>query len=1016
MEFRILGPLEVVGQHGELVLGGGRQRSLLVLLLLHANDVVSSDRLIEELWSGAPPPTAAKTVQVYVSQLRKVLRDSDGACPLLTRGHGYVLCVEPGELDLERFERALADGRRALQRGAPDAAGQLLRDALALWRGTPLSDVSYEPFAQAEIARLEALRLAAIEERVEADLALGRHAEVVVELDGLVAAHPLRERLRGQLMLALYRSDRQADALAVFREGRTLLDEDLGLEPGPALRQLETAILAHDPAIAAPRRAPPPRREAEAEAARRGPRALVVAGAVLVAGAVGGAALIIAGRDPPARAAGPVSFSAVAALAPDGRTLAAVPLPGVSTLAVGGGLVWVGDEDSRTVSAIDARTRRIVRTVATGLFPTALAADAGSVWVFDDARRRLARIDARYGGVRGRLRLERRPTTSSDRFEHDPASVAVGGGAVWITDGTSRLVRVDAKRTVETGSVDTGRRLNGVAADARAVWAISGQRAEVLRIDPRALRVTARVQVVDQPGLSSPVPVSIAVGGDHVWVLNRNTATVTKIDAQARGVVGSIPVDVDRAPVDIAADRRGAWIANGDGTVTQIDAETDRVEVFAVGNTLRDVAVGAGAVWASNRLTDCCEAGSSPRAESPAGGERPPRALTGCSRVHYGGPGRPDVLIASDLPLHGTYANDGVQGSQAIRLVLEDHGFRAGARTVGYVSCDAATPQAAERRRCARSARAYVSARAVVGLVGPFSSSCARHQLAILNRAPVAAVAPGTTYVGLTRGGAGIPRSEPARYRPGKRRSFVRLAAPDDLQGRAHAALARRAGVTRAFVLHDGSDAYTLGVAAAFRDAASSAGIEIAGFDRWAPEASGYAALAGRVKRSGADAVFLSGYITSNIGPLIRGLRARLGAGARLMAPDAMLQLPTLLAEAGDASEGMILSVPALANERLGPAGRQFRERFRRRTGQDPCCLTVHVAQAAAVLLDAIAASDGSRSSVAAALLRARVRGGIIGSFAFDPDGDIDPAIVSMYRIRGGEQQLVDVVRTASRG
>ena len=696
MDYRILGPLEVAEQNREIVVGRGRQRSLLVVLLLHANEVVSSDRLIDELWGDAPPPTAAKTVQVYVSQLRKVLRDGDGHGPLLTRGHGYVLRVAPGELDLERFERALADGRRALERDAPDRAAAHLRDALALWRGPPLADFAYEVFAQSEIARLEELRLAAMEERIEADLALGRHAEVVGDLDALVADHPLRERLRGQLMLALYRCDRQADALAVYREGRKLLSEELGLEPSPTLRRLEASILAHEPGLTAPPRRGLRRRNDVSPVAvtpSRRARALLVGGAVMLTGAIAGAALLPWAADPPAQSSEPVTFSALAALAPSGQALAAVPLPGASRLAVGGRLVWVGDEDSRSLLAIDARTRRLLRTVPTGLFPTDVAADAASVWVLDDARRRLARIDARYGRVRERLKLKRRSTVRADRFEHDPASVAVGAGAVWITDGTSRVVRVDRRTTRESGWVDTGRRINGVAAGARAVWVISGARAQVLRLDPRTLTVTARLEVVDAPGLTSPFPVSVAVGGDYVWVLSGNTATVTQIDARQRAVVRSVPVDIDRAPAQIAADERSAWIANGDGTVTRIEAETDRVDTFEVGNTLRDVAVGAGAVWVSNRLADCCDPGSGSHVAAPSPGERPPAALAACSRVHYGGPSRPDVLIASDLPLHGTYGNDGVQGSHAVRLILEERGFRAGPHTVGYVSCDAATSQ-----------------------------------------------------------------------------------------------------------------------------------------------------------------------------------------------------------------------------------------------------------------------------------------------------------------------------------
>jgi predicted ATPase/DNA-binding SARP family transcriptional activator len=256
MEFRILGPLEVIEGDRLVALGRGKERALLAVLLLHANEVVPSERLIDELWGEAAPTTVAKSVQVYVSHLRRALRGGgagDGADGLLvTRAGGYMLRLEPGQFDLDRFERLLRDGRRALAAGEPERAAGTLREALALWRGPPLVDFGYEPFAQAEIARLEELRLAALEERIEADLALGRHAELVAELETLVAAQPLRERIRGQLMLALYRCDRQAEALDVYRQGRERLVEELGLEPSPALQRLEQAILTQGAELSAP--------------------------------------------------------------------------------------------------------------------------------------------------------------------------------------------------------------------------------------------------------------------------------------------------------------------------------------------------------------------------------------------------------------------------------------------------------------------------------------------------------------------------------------------------------------------------------------------------------------------------------------------------------------------------------------------------------------------------------------------------------------------------------------------
>ena len=252
MEFKILGPLEVRREDRRLACRGPKQRLLLGVLLLHANEVVSSDRLIEALWGASPPETARKALQMHVSQLRDLLepRRARGAGRvLLTRPPGYQLSLEDGELDLQRFEHAVVEARAAAKAGRADEAALGLGDALALWRGPPLADLSFESFVQADIARLEELRLAALEDRIDADLALGRHAEVVGELETLVSAHPLRERIRAQLMLALYRSGRQAEALEVYRDTRRVLVDELGIEPGKEMRELEDAILHQDPVL-----------------------------------------------------------------------------------------------------------------------------------------------------------------------------------------------------------------------------------------------------------------------------------------------------------------------------------------------------------------------------------------------------------------------------------------------------------------------------------------------------------------------------------------------------------------------------------------------------------------------------------------------------------------------------------------------------------------------------------------------------------------------------------------------
>ena len=245
MEFRILGPLEARDEGRAVTLGGPKPRALLALLLLHANEIVPADRLIDELWGENTSEDAGAALRVNVSRLRKALPQD----VLTTRSPGYVVRVEPAGLDLHCFERLVDEGRSLLARGLAADASERLREALSLWRGPALADFTYESFAQAAIARLEEIKLAAIELRVDADLALGRHDELIGELEELVAVHPLRERLQRCLMTALYRSGRQAEALDAYQDARGALVDGLGIEPGAELRELEQAILRQDPSL-----------------------------------------------------------------------------------------------------------------------------------------------------------------------------------------------------------------------------------------------------------------------------------------------------------------------------------------------------------------------------------------------------------------------------------------------------------------------------------------------------------------------------------------------------------------------------------------------------------------------------------------------------------------------------------------------------------------------------------------------------------------------------------------------
>jgi DNA-binding SARP family transcriptional activator len=248
----VLGRLEVLRDGSPLALGGRRQRALLALLLLQANDPLARERLIDEVWGAEPPATAREGLTVYVFRLRRLLDDAAGRV-LITVPNGYMLRLEPEALDLVRFRRLAADGKRALEEGHAAEAGERLRAALALWRGRPLADLPAGTLHPGRVEALEELRLAALMDRIDANLAVGRHAALVSELEDLLAENPYRERLYGQLMSALYAQERQAEALAVYRRARSALDE-LGLEPAPTLRRLERAILRHDPDVVSPRR------------------------------------------------------------------------------------------------------------------------------------------------------------------------------------------------------------------------------------------------------------------------------------------------------------------------------------------------------------------------------------------------------------------------------------------------------------------------------------------------------------------------------------------------------------------------------------------------------------------------------------------------------------------------------------------------------------------------------------------------------------------------------------------
>jgi YVTN family beta-propeller protein len=1005
VEFRILGALEVVEQGRPLELGGPKQRALLAVLLLSRGEVVSTDRLIDELWGEQAPARAVKTVQVYVSNLRKVLADG----LLITRGRGYALVVEADQLDLGRFEALVASGRDAMQAGDARVAGGRLREGLALWRGPPLADFAYEAFAQNEIARLEETRLAALEQRIEADLTLGEHAALVGELESLVREHPVREGLQAQLMLALYRSGRQAEALERYRQARRELLEGLGIEPGPALQELEGAILAQDPALRPTVRRSPVERLAGGPARRRAVVVAAIAAVVLVIATV--AAVLTRGRS----ASAPISLRANSLGLIDratGRLRSSVPIAGTpARLRIDGRRVWVTSDDSRTVSLVDSSTGAIARVVPVGTFPSDLAVGEGALWMVNSQSGRLVKINPDYGTVQS-LTLHSSATLSShhNRNDVDPWSVTTGAGAVWITDGTRVLRRADPA-TGRVTSYDVSDRVNAVAVERNALWAISGPSASVLQINPRNGKVIARVASGGRPGVESPYPTAVAAGPDSIWVLNANTADVTRIDPTEARVTETIAIGIARGPRRLAVGAGAAWVADADGTLARIDTSTNAMTVKSIAPSLYDVGVGAGGVWVTSGAGI---GGASVAAGTPIDGQLQALPQSRCSPIASQPGAHPRYLIVSDFPLQGEHRDTGAQMTEAIEFELRARGFRAGRYAIGFQACDdsVASRLLYIANRCASNMRAYAADQAVIGMIGPLNSFCAEDQIRTANRAPggpLAIISPSTTHVGLTRDGPGLEPGEPGIYYPTGQRNFVRIVAADDLQAAANVILARQQHLRRVFVVTVAGDPYSSGIAQSFVLAAKRLGLPIAGAQQWNPD-SPIAPLLHSAARARPDGIFVAAQFDPiSTRPLLGGLHAGV-PNAQLIGADGLALFPDLVRAAGPAVEGMTVSQAGIAPPLLRGAGKRFVSQFGKQIGGAFYPYTPYAAQATDVLLDAISRSDGTRTSVTRALLASHRYNGIVGSFAITPTGDTTAGTVTIFRIQHGQPVPVRVI------
>jgi YVTN family beta-propeller protein len=606
VDYRILGPLEVLDGDRSISLGTVKQQALLAVLLLHANEFVPRDRLIDELWGESPPATAAKAVQVYVSHLRKVLAHN-GEQAINTRARGYILSLDGEVIDALTFERLARDARERAAGGDTEYAASLFREGLQLWRGPALAGLTFESVARNEVERLEEERGAVLMDRIDCDLSLGRHEQLVGELEGMVLQHPLRERFRSQLMLALYRSGRQADALRVYREGRETLVEQLGLEPSEPLQRLERAILVHDPVLEAPAgRLARPRVPAAAERAappadrrRRRSRGLVAAAALVLAAVAVATTAFLRAEEPAAKLLQPNSVGFIDA--GSGRVTRSFPVGRLPVaIAVARDSLWVANQQDETVSRLDRQTGNVLATIPVGAHPTGVTAHGGKVWVwtvegllvpidpqFDVAGKAIAlpapgpepefiggdrpargreagKITAAGGFLwltaPGTTVIRVRPETPERHRSFVPSDGAQGAvvpvnGNLWVA-GYSQVFPIAARSGIEGTGITVGL-VRDLAYGAGSLWVVSGMEtgAQGVRTALRPVDVRSRVIRTTIALGTNPVAVDVAAGS--VWLASGKT--IRRVDPENDQIVDTVPVGA--TPTDLAGDVDGIWVA-----------------------------------------------------------------------------------------------------------------------------------------------------------------------------------------------------------------------------------------------------------------------------------------------------------------------------------------------------------------------------------------------------------------------------------------------------------------------
>jgi branched-chain amino acid transport system substrate-binding protein len=649
--------------------------------------------------------------------------------------------------------------------------------------------------------------------------------------------------------------------------------------------------------------------------------------------------------------------------------------------------------DDSTLSRLDLATGE-VEALGVGATPLDVAAHGDSVWVAagsPNARIQSAgaeitsvvRIDARTGSVRNTTDL---PALGDVRGAGGPYLISAGPEGVWVINPDFTVSRLDPRNGAITASVDV---------HAQALAAGDGRVAVLTDQDTIAVIAPGQNEVVRVVDLPAELPLGIALGMDSIWVTDPRQGILWRIQPGDRNILRTIEVGAGASAVATGAG--SIWVGNPvRGTVSRVDPETNAVAAtIPVGPAPFALAVSDARVWAA------VGEGAGPAATQSKDG----RAVDtpGCGPLIAGPGPPPEKVVLTYSPLSSP-RYDAAALSQASEFVLRKRGFRAGSFRVGVQHCDQATAQQESftPEKCVSNARTFAEQPRVLAVIGPFNSGCAAEMIPLANRAGLAIVSPANTFTGLTRPTAGEAPGLLERLHPTGRRTYLRVVAPDDIQGAGIALEARELRVRRAFLVHDG-DGYSAGVLHYVRLAAKRLGLRIAGSVRWQPEGH-HARLARAFSKAGGDGLIVVGLHANHVGEVVAALRRHLGNGVPMIGPDSMLPVSTLFREAGSAAKSVHIAAPQLDPARLPQRGRAFLEEFARTQPEPPRMLyTIYGAVAAEVILDALARSDGSRGGLVRELFATRVRDGLAGPVRFDASGDVVPGHVTIYRpVRGG--------------